>query len=150
MIDPTFVDITDAEVATNPYNVIASAEELERNIAQLKNDLEIAESRRSTYANMYTNLVEKVDELEGYIKENFAYIDEDVSQRLVEIFGLEITQEYDVQVTVTFTGTVAAPLNFDMDALENELEARLQVSYYANEIQADFMEDRMEIDWSEN
>ena len=149
MIDPTFVDITDAEVATiSPYP--PTMEELERNIAQLKNDLEIAESRRSTYANMYTNLQEKVDELEGYIKENFSYIDEEISQRLVEIFGLEITQEYDVQVTVTFTGTVAAPLNFDMDALENELEARLQVSYYANEIQADFMEDRMEIDWSEN
>ncbi len=149
MIDPTFVDITDIEVATiSPYP--PTMEELERNIAQLKNDLEIAESRRSTYASMYTNLQEKVDELEGYIKENFAYIDEDVSQRLVEIFGLEITQEYDVQVTVTFTGTVKAPLNFDMDTLEDILEPSLSVSYYENDVDAEFSEDRVEVDWSEN
>jgi len=150
MIDPTFVDITDAEVATNPYNVIASAEELERQIAQLKNDLEIAESRRSNYANMYTKLQEKVDELEEYIRDNFDYMDEEVSQRLVEIFDLDISKEYDVQVTVTFTGTVKAPLNFDMDTLEDILEPSLSVSYYENDVDAEFSEDRVEVDWSEN
>lgn len=144
MIDPSFGEV--ATVSTHPNRI----EELERSIDKLKNDLEIADSRRATYASMYNSLQAKVDELEGYIKENFAYIDEDVSQRIVEIFGLEITQEYDVQVTVTFTGTVAAPLNFDMDNLESELEASLGVSYYGNDIQVDFMEDRMEIDWSEN
>jgi hypothetical protein len=149
MIDPTFTDITDSEVATiSPYP--PTMEELERNIAQLKNDLEIAESRRSTYANMYANLQEKVDALESWIKDQNAYLDEEIIQSLVDIFGLEITQEYDVQITVTFTGTVEAPLSFDMDNLENELEANLVVSYYNNDIQADFMEDRMEIDWSEN
>ena len=149
MIDPSFVDVTDAEIATvSPYP--PTMEELERNIAQLKNDLELAQSQRSNYAALYSNLQQKVEELEEYIKDNFAYIDEDVSQRIVEIFDLEITKEYDVQVTVTFTGTVAAPLNFDMDNLENELEPNLGVSFYADGIQVDFMEDRVEVEWSEN
>ena len=148
MIDPSFTDVTDAEVA-NPYTIIAT-ENLRDENAKLKNDLELAQSQRSNYAALYSNLQQRVDELEEYIKDNFAYIDEEVSQRIVEIFGLEITQEYDVQVTVTFTGTVAAPLNFDMDNLENELEANLGVSFYGNDIQVDFMEDRMEVEWSEN
>jgi len=141
MIDPSF-----GSTAT----ISANTEELERNIAQLKNDLEIAQSQRSNYAAMYTKLQEKVEELEEYIKDNFSYIDEDVAQRIVEIFGLEITQEYDVQVTVTFTGTVKAPLNFDMDTLEDQLEPNLSVSFYADGIESDFMEDRVEVEWSEN
>lgn len=149
MIDPSFVDVTDAEVATvSPYP--PTMEELERNIAQLKNDLELAQSQRSNYAALYSNLQSKVEELEEYIKDNFAYIDEEVSQRIVEIFGLEITQEYDVQVTVTFTGTVQAALNFDMDTLEDQLEPTLSLSFYADDIQGDFMEDRVEVEWSEN
>jgi len=149
MIDPSFTDVTDAEVATVSLYP-PTMEELERNIAKLKNDLELAQSQRSNYAALYSNLQQKVEELEEYIKDNFAYIDEEVSQRIVEIFDLEITKEYDVQVTVTFTGTVAAPLNFDMDNLENELEPNLGVSFYGNDIQADFMEDRVEVEWSEN
>lgn len=142
MIDPSFAETI---VSNHP-----TMEELKQEVAQLKNDLEIAQSQRSNYAAMYNSLQAKVDQLEEYIKDNFSYIDEEVSQRIVEIFGLEITKEYDVQVTVTFTGTVQAPLNFDMDNLEGELEANLGISYYNNDIQVDFMEDRMEIDWSEN
>ena len=148
MIDPSFTDVTDAEVA-NPYMVIAT-ENLRDEIAKLKNDLELAESNRDGYAAMYTNLQQKVDQLEFWIRDQYDYIDEEITQSLVEIFDLEIAKEYDVQVTVTFTGTVAAPLNFDMDNLENELEPNLGVSFYGNDIQADFMEDRVEVEWSEN
>jgi len=43
MIDPSFTDVTDAEVATVSLYP-PTMEELERNIAQLKNDLELAQS----------------------------------------------------------------------------------------------------------
>jgi len=152
MIDPSFTDVTDAEVATvSPYLPYTSNEEgLQHEIAKLKNDLELAQSQRSNYAAMYSKLHSKVEELEEYIKDNFSYIDEDVAQRIVEIFDLEITQEYDVQVTVTFTGTVKAPLNFDMDTLEDQLDPSLSVSFYADGLEGDFMEDRVEVEWSEN
>ena len=121
MIDPSFVDVTDAEVATiSPYP--PTMEELERNIAKLKNDLEFAESRRDSYAAMYTNLQQKVDQLEFWIRDQYDYIDEEITQSLVDIFCFEITKEYDVQITVTFTGTVEAPLNFDMDTVEDQFE----------------------------
>ena len=147
MIDPSFVDVTDAEVA-NPYP--PTMEELERNIAKLKNDLELAESSRDGYAAMYTNLQQKVDQLEFWIRDQYDYIDEEITQSLVDIFCFEITKEYDVQITVTFTGTVEAPLNFDMDTVEDQFEFSAQPSYYADGIQADLMEDNVKVDWSEN
>jgi hypothetical protein len=92
-----------------------------------------------------------IDNLEEWIREQQPYLDEDTVQSLVDIFGLEITKEYDVQVTVTFSGTVTAPLDYDMDELENALEARLDTSYYApGDLVVDFMEDNMDIDWSES
>lgn len=149
MIDPSFTDVTDAEVATiSPYP--PTMEELERNIAKLKNDLELAESSRDGYAAMYTNLQQKVDQLEFWIRDQYDYIDEEITQSLVDIFCFEITKEYDVQITVTFTGTVEAPLNFDMDTVEDQFEFSAQPSYYADGIQADLMEDNVKVDWSEN
>ena len=116
----------------------------------LRSELERITQDRDFWQNKYHNVSAQVQELEEYIKDNFNYIDEDLAQRVVEIFDLDITQEYDVEVTVTFTGTVNAPLNFDMDELEGELEANIQASIYSDISNSDFMVDRMEIDWSEN
>jgi len=149
MIDPSFVDVTDAEIATVSLYP-PTMEELERNIAKLKNDLELAESSRDGYAAMYTNLQQKVDQLEFWIRDQYDYIDEEITQSLVDIFCFEITKEYDVQITVTFTGTVEAPLNFDMDTVEDQFEFSAQLSYYADGLQADLMEDNVKVDWSEN
>jgi hypothetical protein len=91
-----------------------------------------------------------IDNLEQYVKEQYDYIDEEISQSLVDIFGLSISKDYDVTVTVTFSGTVSVPLNYDMDSLENDLTASLESHYYSADIEADFSEDRMEIDWSES
>ena len=126
MIDPSMTDI-------HPYP--PTMQELERTVE----DLHIEINRLNI----------EIENLEAYIKDNFDYIDEDVVQNLVDIFALEISKDYDVTVTVTFSGTVSVPLNFDMDDLENSLDARLEFSYYADGT-ADFMEDRMEIDWSES
>jgi hypothetical protein len=134
MIDPSFDTLT---VPAPSYD-------------DLQSSLERITQDRDFWQSKYHSLSDKVLELETYIKDNFSYIDEEVAQRLVEIFDLEITQEYDVQVTVTFTGTVNAPLNFDMDELEGELEANIQASIYSDIVNSDFMVDRMEIDWSEN
>jgi hypothetical protein len=101
-------------------------------------------SIRFLYLTLHSNL-------EEWIREQQPYLDEDTVQSLVDIFGLEITKEYDVQVTVTFSGTLSAPLDYDMDELENALEARLDTSYYApGDLVIDLSEDNMDIDWTEN
>ena len=151
MIDPSF----DGEVATiSPYpptiqELEQTVEDLHVEINRLNIQIENLETESAYWRDRYSTRGGQIENLESYIKENFDYIDENVVQNLVDIFALEITRDYDVTVTVTFSGTVSVPLNFDMDDLENSLDARLEFSYYADGT-ADFMEDRMEIDWSES
>ena len=147
MIDPSMTDI-------HPYP--PTMQELERSVVdltteinRLNSELETATSDRDFWRDKYNARMTQIDNLQLYLKDNFDYIDENVVQELVDIFALEITRDYEVEVTVKFSGTVTAPLNFDMDDLENHLNASLEVSYYAD-VEADFSEDDMSIDWTES
>lgn len=145
MIDPSF----DGEVATiTPYP--PTIQELETKVSDLEKQLQFMENDRNFWQEKAHDRIRMIDNLEEWLKENNDYLDEDTVQSLADIFGLELTKEYDVQVTVTFTGTVTAPLDYDMDDLENVLEARLDTSYYSGDVVVDFMEDNMDIDWRES
>jgi hypothetical protein len=148
MIDPSMTNI-------HPYpptmqELELRVIELNTEINRLTSEVEALQSDRDYWRGQSNNRQAQIDALEMYVKENFDYIDEDVSQNLVEIFSLEITKDYDVTVTVTFSGTVSVPLNYDIDNLENDLSANLDSHYYSADVEADFSEDRMEIDWSES
>ena len=146
MIDPSFDTQTVEIVPPFPPTM----QELEREISRLTSELESVTFDRDLWKSKYLSRMDQIDNLEQYVKENFDYIDEEISQSLVDIFGLEISKDYDVTVTVTFSGTVSVPLNYDMDNLENDLSANLESHYYSADVEADFSEDRMEIDWSES
>ena len=123
--------------------------ELNTEINRLTSEIEALQSDRDYWRGQTNNRQAQIDGLESYLKENFDYIDENVTQELVDIFSLTITKDYEVEITVKFSGTVSAPLNFDMDDLENHLNASLDASYYGD-VEADFSEDHMEIDWTES
>ena len=153
MIDPSMEGTTWAVTATTIPPTVeeleAEVENLHIEINRLNIEIENLETDRSYWRDRYNTRGGQIENLESYIKENFDYIDENVVQELVDIFALEITRDYDVEVTVKFSGTVSAPLNFDMDDLENHLNASLEASYYGD-VEADFSEDNMEIDWSDS
>jgi hypothetical protein len=143
MIDPSF---DTAPVTMTEY---VTVEKLETKIDQLNNALASMTSDRDYWQARAHDRQMMIDNLEEYVKDQFDYIDEEISQSLVDIFGLSISKDYDVTVTVTFSGTVSVPLNYDMDDLEDSLNASLEFSYHEDG-DADFMENKMEIDWSES
>jgi hypothetical protein len=146
MIDPSFDTQTVEIVPPFPPTM----QELETKIDQLNNALASMTADRDFWQARAHDRQMMIDNLEEYVKEQYDYIDEEISQSLVDIFGLNITKDYDVTVTVTFSGVVSVPLNYDMDGLENDLSASLESHYYSADVEADFSEDRMEIDWSES
>jgi outer membrane murein-binding lipoprotein Lpp len=146
MIDPSFDTQSVETVPPFPPTM----QELETKIDQLNNALASMTADRDFWQARAHDRQMMIDNLEEYVKEQYDYIDEEISQSLVDIFGLSITKDYDVTVTVTFSGTVTVPLNYDMDNLENDLNASLESHYYSADVEADFSEDRMEIDWSES
>ena len=140
MIDPSMTDI-------HPFP--PTMQELETKIDQLNNALASMTADRDFWQGKAHERQLMIDNLEEYVKDQYDYIDENISQSLVDIFGLTITKDYDVEITVTFSGTVSVPLNYDMDNLENDLNASLEATYYSD-IESDFSEDHMEIDWTES
>jgi hypothetical protein len=146
MIDPSMTTLTPEHIHPFPPTM----QELETKIDQLNNALASMTADRDFWQARAHDRQMMIDNLEQYVKEQYDYIDEEISQSLVDIFGLNISKDYDVTVTVTFSGTVSVPLNYDMDSLENDLSASLESHYYSADVEADFSEDRMEIDWSES
>ena len=130
-----------------PYPL--TIQNLEKKAALLEEDLRRITSDRSFWQERFQERENQVNELEEYVNRCAVYMDDETSQRLVEIFGLKSTKEYDVEVTVTFNGTVTVPLNYNMDELEDALEVRIDTSYLAQDITADFMDDGYHINWSE-
>ena len=153
MIDPSFDTQTVEIVPPFPptmQELERKVEDLHIEINRLNIEIENLTHDRDYWQSRSNTRMAQIDELEQYLKENHQYMDEDVADRLVEIFSLELTKDYDVEVTVRFSGTVSVPLNFDMDDLENHLNASLESYYYSADVEADFSEDSMEIDWSES
>jgi hypothetical protein len=142
MIDPS---MTTLEVTPLPSDI----QELEQKVARISNELTHLTNDRDYWKCLANERSGKIGLLEEYIKDNFNYLDADVVNALTEMFDLEIMKEYDVEVTIRFTGTIEAPLGFDMDELENNLDAHLNVSYYADSMSGEFSEDSVEIDYRE-
>jgi len=140
MIDPSMTDI-------HPYP--PTMQELEQRYRDLEKNLDSMTADRNFWQGKAHERKLMIDNLEEYIRDQYDYIDENISQSIVDIFGFNITRDYDVTITVTFSGVVTAPLNFDMDSLEDSLNASLDVSYYSD-LESDFSEDHMEIDWTKS
>jgi len=92
----------------------------------------------------------QVEDLESFLKENHSYMDSDHVEEIASFFNIALEKDYDVEITVRFSGTVSAPLGYDMDDLENDIQANIENAYYGNSsITVDVSEDSVDIDWTE-
>ena len=142
------MDIITTPATTEVYDPIAKNVELQDKIVDLEKRLDTANSNWEFSRTRIMEYVNKVESLETFIKDNHSFMDEDHVTAICEIFDIVLSQDYDVTVTVTFSGTVSVPLGYDMDNLENDLRAELSASY-GNDVEADLYEDSMDIDYTE-
>ena len=144
MIDPS---MDTAQIAT-PYATIdymqIEIDKLKKDLAQRTEDWEFVRQELATART-------QVYELEDYLKANYSYMDESHAEQIAAIFNIKLEREYFVTITATFSGTVTAPIDYDMDDLENDLQATIDTHHYGNsDVYVDLSEDRMEIDWQES
>ena len=144
MIDPSF---DTAQVAT-PY---ATIDYMQIEMDKLKKDLEQKTQNYDFVRDQLTQVRYQVAELEDYLKANYSDMDEGHWEQIASIFGIQLEREYFVTITATFSGTVTAPIDYDMDDLENDLQATIDTHHYGNsDVYVDLAEDRMDIDWQES
>ena len=144
MIDPSF---DTAQIAT-PY---ATIDYMQIEMDKLKKDLEQKTQNYDFVRDQLTQVRYQVAELEDYLKANYSDMDEGHWEQIAAIFNIQLEREYFVTITATFTGTVTAPIDYDMDDLENDLQATIDTHHYGNsDVYVDLAEDRMDIDWQES
>jgi hypothetical protein len=64
----------------------------------------------------------RVSDLEEYLDENWADIDEEVRDKLCEIFKIDDTVTKTVNITITGSLEIEAPRGYDWDDIENDLD----------------------------
>ena len=152
MIDPSFVDITDEELAQgNPFMAPCppTVKELEEKVADLENKLSLKTQSWEFSSSQLQKRVAQINSFEGALKNNEWDFDYETLSDLAGYFDIELNREYDVTITVRWSGTVSAPMNFDMDDIENFLDIRIDTDYRTSDATIDLYQDDFEIDYTE-
>ena len=151
MIDPSFADITDQELAEgNPFlTPYPTVENLEQKVAALEDALALKTQAHEFVRDQLREHVNQVSSFEGALKNNEWDFDYETLSDLAGYFDIELQREYDVTITVRWSGTVTAPMNFDMDDIENFLDIRIDTDYRTSDAIVDLYQDDFEIDWTE-
>jgi hypothetical protein len=149
MIDPSFVDITDEELAQkSPYPM--TMQELEVKYRDLENKLAMKTQQWEFAGEQVRKYASQVDSFESALKRNEWDFDGDTLIDLASYFDITLEREYMVEITVKFSGNVTVPMDYDIDDLENELSAEITKSYYGDaNVEVDFTEEGMEISYEE-
>ena len=141
MIDPSFDTATITPYPPTP---------LEEKVADLEKQLKTTTDNYEYVRERLRKRENQVEDLESFLKENHSYMDSDHVEEIASFFNIALEKDYDVIITVTFSGIVSAPMGYDMDDLENDISANIENAYYGNSsITVDVSEDGMDIDWTE-
>jgi hypothetical protein len=145
MIDPSF----DTATMESPGRFLERSE-LEAKIADLENKLSLKTQQWEYASQALQKRNAQIESFEYELKHNSWNFDYSTLSDLASYFDIMLDREYGVTITVTFSGTVSVPMDYDMDDLENDLQASIDTHHYGNsDVIIDFMEDSMEIDYQE-
>ena len=144
MIDPSFDDPTLGTLMEVPTyaEMKAKVDDLEKQLEQKTTDHQFVVERNQT-------LTRQINSFEGALKNNEWDFDSDTLESLADFFDIELQREFDVTITVRWSGTVTAPMNFDIDDLENYLDIRIDTDYRTSDATVDLYQDDFEVDWTE-
>lgn len=138
MIDPSF------DTVVTPYPM--TMQELEERL----NNLQIIHDKNLESLEFTRERIQKfsaqIDAFEEALKHNEWDFDSATLEDLAGYFDITLQREYMVEITVRFSGNVTVPMDYDIDDLENELNAEISKGYYSNSsVEIDFMEEEMDI-----
>lgn len=131
----------DGAIMTTPA-VPNDRDDLIIQIQTLRSNLETMTRNWDQAKTRMMELSTKIDNVEGYIRDQYDITGE-VSDDLKEVAALleiEMTKTVNVSVTVTFSGTATVPMDFDPDDLEGELSFHVDEGYNSD-IEWDLDED---------
>ena len=138
MIDPSF------DTVVTPYPpTMQESVSIRVDLETKLNDMTYSMEYHRADATRYSNYI---NSFENALKDNSWDFDGDTLKDLASYFDITLEREHNVEITVRFSGTVSIPIDYDIDNLENDLNASIVINPYGNgELCGDFGEDEMDI-----
>ena len=138
MIDPSF------DTVVTPYPpTMQESVSIRVDLETKLNDMTYSMEYHRADATRYSNYI---NSFENALKDNPWDFDGDTLKDLASYFDITLEREHNVEITVRFSGTVSIPIDYDIDNLENDLNASIVINPYGNgELCGDFGEDEMDI-----
>ena len=149
MIDPSFDTTSTVEITPGSDARITTHDLLQIQYAEIQKSLEQKIKDHEYVSGELRRRVAQINSFESALKDNEWDFDQDTLESLADFFGIELNREYDVTITVRWSGTVTAPMNFDMDDIENFLDIRIDTDYRTSDATIDLYQDDFEIDYTE-
>lgn len=138
MIDPSFDTVVTPYPPTMQESVSIRVD-LETKLQDMTYSMEYHRADATRYSNY-------INSFENALKDNQWDFDGDTLRDLAAYFDITLEREHNVEITVRFSGTVSIPIDYDIDNLENDLNASIVINPYGNgELCGDFGEDEMDI-----
>ena len=150
MIDPSMTDmLLESPDAISLPMAVDKIAARDIRIAELQQQLEQKTRDHSYVVERVQSLTAQINSFENELKNNPWDFDFDTLADLASYFGITLEKEYDVTITVRFSGTVSAPMDYDMDDIENILDISLDTGYGGAALTVDVYQDEFEIDYNE-
>ena len=150
MIDPSMTDmLLESPDAISLPMAVDKIAARDIRIAELQQQLEQKTRDHSYVVERVQSLTAQINSFENELKNNPWDFDFDTLADLASYFGITLEKEYDVTITVRFSGTVSAPMDYDMDDIENILDISLDTGYGGAALTVDVYQDDFEIDYNE-
>ena len=128
---------------------VQEAYDLDIEIAELNRKLEQKTKDHEFTSSELRRRIAQINSFEGALKNNEWDFDFETLSDLASYFDIELSREYDVTITLRFSGTVTAPMNFDMDDIENFLDIRIDTDYRTSDLTVDLYQDDFDLDYTE-
>ena len=81
-------------------------------------------------------LTNRVDNLEEYLDENWDDLDEEVREKLCDIFHIDAEVTKTIKITVEGTIDITAPRGYDWDNIENDLNPCVEVEVTNSDLES--------------
>ena len=147
MIDPSFDTTSTVEITPGSDARITTHDLLQIQYAEIQKSLEQKIKDHEYVSGELRRRVAQINSFEDALKNNEWDFDFETLSDLAGYFDIELNREYDVTVTVRWS--VTAPMNFDMDDIENFLDIRIDTDYRTSDATIDLYQDDFEIDYTE-
>jgi len=124
-----------------PTSTPAMTEELQAKVTELQNQV-------GQYAALITRMNRNIRDFADQLKEFYrnGEFDEETASALAAPFDIQLTEELQVCITVTYRGTADVPINMDRDDIEWTDHVAFSFDHYQSDIMFDIYEDDIEVE----